>query len=289
MGTHAEGAPVSAPAPEEFEFGGVKFTDRTRAEHSFKTLRGMHAAKDRELLALRVKSLELERELTHLKTSPRTEVPANARGNGQAAAAPTPEQDTAKTQAIFEVLKEKFGPQIAQEWFQEQEDARVTVRVEKMLEERFAKLEERFAPLHENQAAFEERVGMARIFEQMATYTLPGGRSAYPELNNAAAMREIGVLWKNLGGTVQDLKTPRGVHIAIATYRDAMANRASAAAPKTSNAPKTSVQVADPVGSADGGSRLTPPPTADPNDVAAQLDKADLRSDAKLGFRVRKF
>lgn len=286
-------APAPAPEPEAFEFGGVKFPDRLKAEHSFKTLRGMHAAKDRELQAARLRTLELERDLARLKNPSAGEVPAETKSNGQAAAAPKTEASAADTYAVFELLKEKFGPKFANTWLDEQNEARVDARVESKVQAAIKEIKESLAPLHESHAALQERATMAGIFQQMATYKLPDNSPAYPELGDEKVMRDVGVLWKNLGGVVNDLKTPRGVHMAIVAYRDAMATRARFA--KTPKAPAPAARPAvDPgVVSAGGDSPARHPQqqakATDPNDIGERLLKAEIGPDKNLGFRIRKF
>jgi hypothetical protein len=290
VGTTAGGeAPASAPAPR-FVFGGVEFEDQTKAEHSFKTLRGMHAAKDRENQALRLRSLELERDLMRLKNPSAGEVTPKPKENGQAAAAQTPKAP-AETYAVFELLKEKFGPKIANEWIDEQNEARVDARVETKLQAALKEIKESLAPLQENHAQLQERSEMAGIFQEMASYTLPDNSPAYPELGDERAMRDVGVLWKNLGFDASSLKTKKGVHLAIVAYRDAMATRARVASLKT---PKPAAAVArsavDPgVVSAGGDPATRHTPAVDPNDIGERLLRANVKSDSKLGYRVRTF
>jgi hypothetical protein len=294
VGTTGGGeAPVPAPPAPKYLFGGVEFEDQTKAEHSFKTLRGMHAAKDRENQALRLKALELERDLARLKNPSASEVTPKPKEDGQAAAAQSP-QAAADTYAVFELLKEKFGPKIANEWFTEQTDARVEARVEAKLQTALKEIKDTLAPMQESHAQLQERAEMAGIFQRMATYTLPDNSPAYPELNDERAMRDVGVLWKNLGFDANSLKTPKGVHLAIVAYRDAMATRARVASSKT---PKPAAAVARPavdpgVVSTGGDSAVRHPsqvPAVDPNDIGERLLRANVKSDAKLGYRVRTF
>lgn len=292
VGTHSGDQAPPPVAPQKYVFGGVEFEDQTRAEHSFKTLRGMHASQLRANEQLRLRTLELERDLLHLKNQPKTEVPPTPGAKGQASAAAPNAATEADTYAVFEVLKEKFGPRVAQEWLTEQNDARVEARVEQKLSEALKEIRETIEPLKETHAAAAERQQLVGIFQQLAGYQMPDGSPAYPELQDPRAMHDVGILWKNLGGTVEQMKTPRGVHIAIATYRDAMASRARVSkTTRPSTAPPAPAP--NPVVSAGGDSPGQHPrqgaPAKELDEVADRLLNAKVGVDKTLGFRVRQF
>lgn len=288
VGTHGGEAAAPVAAPAKFTFAGVDFEDQAKAEHSFKTLRGMHAAKDKTIATVQSELLEARKELLRLQKSQGREDQPTVTPNGQAAAAPTKEVSAEDTYAVFEVLKEKFGPKFAQGWLDEQNEARVQSRVEKLIEERFAKLQERIKPYEESSAQIAEQRQLSAVFTQLASYKLPDGSPAYPEFEDASVMRDVGVLWKNLGFDLDSMKSPRGVHLAIVAYRDAMATRARAATPKTPR--PAAPAVADPVVSAGGDSAgKHPQQVTAPETLGDRLLRAEVGPDKALGFRIRKF
>lgn len=258
---------AAAPAPSKFTFGGVEYESQEKAEHSFKTLRGMHRALERKAEEQRMAALEerqrrfeLEQRLAALETQPQ-------RGNGKTGAEGQPAGDPEAEAAsgpdwrVFEILVEKHGLPTAMRWLNQANAELVQKQVTaaaQALEKRF---DERLAPFQATQAEQQEFNELTGLFESMATYTTEDGRVYYPELSQPEVMEKVGILWARMGFDKKELRSARGIHSAIANYRDslaAQAARVTQAAPATTSQPGSGSPAAAAAAVGNGAEGLTP-------------------------------
>lgn len=281
--------PPAAPAPSGFRIGELEFENEEKAAHSIKTLRGMHRAMERKSEAARLEALEARQRIQELEfqlQNVQREKTAPPAPNGQ----PAGDQGKAKTDepdwTVFNLLKEKHGDEVAQRWLQRTNADILANQLKSVREELEARLEERLQPLTQSFEEQQELQTTAELFQSLMTYRTQDGREYYPELRDEAVMGRVATLWKRLGFRKEDMLTARGMHVAIATYRDSLASQASSVAP---TAPATTTSQAPAPATAVGNGADGPIPTRPPQPrTAAEQIRAETMAAAvstnDLGF-----
>jgi len=150
-------------------------------------------------------------------------------------------------------------------------------------------------PLQMTQEETAAANAIGTIIEAVASYTDLEGKPAFPELNDPATLREIGITWRESGLPVEHAKTAQGLISAIGLYR-MMKALPDGAAPRP---PQPTVQPgpgASALAESDGGANprmgaLSNPREdsnlpADVRAIRRSLDDATPLYDRTLGFAV---
>lgn len=301
------GQPATPPVAQRFVFGGAEFTSREHAEQSFKTLRGQYRSMEtrtNEAVGHANRAVDAaiawQRYANELEGRLNGAAPANGPANGHAPAGQPATAGAKKADGIdfrfYRQLHEEHGEVIANIWLQEQTDNAVQAKIEAALEARMAEV----TPFIERERT---RQDLVRLFTEVQSYVDPvDGSPAYPELNDAKSAEAIMLLLPHIGLTPEQAKTPKGVHLAVVTYRDQVsrARRGQPAVPAPSAAPSAAAPtVATPNAAALAAATAAAaavasgvqPPVMQPagaggsGSTAAQIRNAhDLRIGEGLGF-----
>lgn len=285
--------PAAAPAPKQkFRLGDLDFDDENAAAHSFKTLRGMHRAKETKVQELTQMVLDLQKQMLAAQNP----VPASVTvpAPGQPAQAASPEDDEAAVdRRVYNILAEKHGRDVADEWWDAENEKRNERIIAKRVNAAVAEVKKEFQPALDLVQSNAQRAAVTQLVNTMRTFRNQDGSEAYPELReeNAAQLAEVRRIHTALGYPTALLYTQKGLHTAIAVYRDAMARRARAlagapAAPTAAVTPSP----APVVDAAASGGRPSASPVAPPkvDDLVDRITAAPLRFDESLGFALNR-
>lgn len=277
--------PPAAPVVEPFQLGGRTFESRAAADHWVRTTAGIGRAAQENRVALieaRQRIADLERAAQERERAVATP-PASVKASEGQGQVPDPEKpmDAAELAQVYGVLVEKHGPVLAAQLLIEQmgkqHEHAATTRLTALEE----KINKALAPVLEQHAQAQTIARVDGLINALSTYTTTGGRAAFPELQDAQAVREIGEIWADLEGDEETLTSFKGLIQAIALRRMSLNEQAatvsaSAAQPVTQPNPLTSAHAssAAAVASASGD-----PPRSVPRPLSAQEQAlADIRN-----------
>lgn len=285
----APAAPAAPPA--KFRLGDLEFDNEEAAVHSVKTLRGMYRKNQDEVRKRDQQILDLQQRLLQ-QPPPTTQTPASdAPVPGQPPQAASGQSQAAIDWQVFNILKEKHGVDVAQQWYDGEVQERTRVSTEEAVKAAVAELEKKFQPALDLVQQNQRRAAVSELIDTMRTFRNPDGSEAYPELKdeNAAEMLEVRRLWHALGFPQEILYSQRGLHTAIATYRDAKARQARLGGKSTPKPPTVATSTPDPgVATGEGRPSAHPMAPAPAEDIGDRITRANLNWDAELGFAINK-
>jgi hypothetical protein len=219
-----------------FEFGGVRFETREKAEQSFKTLRGMHRAMEQRSAEAEQKHQEARTrawELHNAYQAAQAELAQLRAGTqpiatqpGQPATEAKPGEGKIDWTLYREIRKQSDAagrPEIAEQWLQEQNDRILRANTEKMVIDMLAdKLQPLEALTQEREYDQAKHVVFAHteaITNKLASYVNRDGRATYPELHDSQMADGVGRLWTTMGLDPRSALTESGMIAAIGLYR----------------------------------------------------------------------
>lgn len=282
--TSQPASPVEAK-PEPFSFAGKVWESREKAEHWARTTQGIGRAAQEHRMALleaRQQLAAYEREIQELRAAQEqaTQQPVSAKGSKGQGSQPDPNEPLGDDELaeVFGILQQNNGPAVATRFLSQQ----MQLRAERTASQRFQELEEKFtksiSPLLEQHESAQQIAQADRLIGAMSTYTVQGGRAAFPELQDQDALAEIGQIWADLNLPQENLLSITGLTQAIALYRMAKGEQAhsvgASAAPVTYNSPAASSSAAAVASSSGDAPRSAPRPMTPQEKTLADIRNA---------------
>jgi hypothetical protein len=226
-GDKAEGGEQAAkdekPAeqPAKFKFADAEFDSVQAAEHSYRTLRGLHKGMQaRERRAAEAASQATTAALAWKAEAERLQAESAQRGQSGDTAQPGQETGGAEKGpigrvdwALYQQLYDEHGPKVASAWLFEQ-------TLKAVSEQTSGVLNERLAPIDASNEHAQAVQALQQIGAQAKLFKNQDGSPAYPELHNDEAAREVGFILGQLGLPPDTMFSQTGLYLAIATYRD---------------------------------------------------------------------
>lgn len=231
-----EPKPAAEPA-EAFEFGGVKFESREKAEQNFRTLRGQFRKQADEVRAVReelarVADANRRWQEWHQSQGQGQGQPAPAAGgDGQQVAGALARLDPAHVRRLYETE----GPDAMVGYVVSALDGHYGETYGRQLtelREQLSQLLPQVQPLVEQDRQTREvetfKPQAASFFQEAAALTDAAGNPLIPEFQDPVAVEQIGRFWlragKEFGLPLSRMLNPGLLRMAVSAYRDAVAS-----------------------------------------------------------------
>lgn len=225
-GTTVPPAEPAAAAP--FKFAGRDYKSQAEAEQSHRSLQGMFKPlqdeRDYGYRAANAWMAESQRHQARVAELEKQLGIQPGNGNGHAPATPSesaPLSVEDLTKGIdfdaYEAVAKAGGLKHSANYLAGE---LMKVMAEKMLPDMEKRLQAKYAPLMDSHEGYQRAQQAEQVRAQIAALMTPdNSRAMFPEMVDSAALTAAGQIWRQMGGSDEDLITPRGMLSAIGLYR----------------------------------------------------------------------